>query len=134
MNFINLEASLYLSVSQVWRILKEKFGLLRESRWIILGDKIELIWKKMLDYFVKQVWIILGDRFGLLRNLTSWLGSVQDRANCFTHKKALFIVDQNSVGFIWSPISLDEIDWNFKKTSQNLEKSLGITVASEYFV
>ena len=62
------------------------------------------------------------------------LGSNQDRANCFTHKKALFIVDQNSVGFIGSPISLDEIDWNFKKTSQNLDKSLGITVASKYFV
>ena len=50
-----------------------------------------------------------------IRDVTSLLGSIQDRANCFTHKKALFIVDQNSVGFIGSPISLDEIDWNFKK-------------------
>ena len=50
----------------------------------------------------------------------SLLGSIQDRANCFTHKKALFIVDQNSVGFIGSPISLDEIDWNFKKRAEFL--------------
>ena len=84
-----------------------------------------------MDYFGKQVWIILEDKLGLLRNLTSLLGSIQDRANCFTHKKALFIVDQNSVGFIGSPISLDEIDWNFKKTNQNLDKSLRITVASK---
>lgn len=74
----------------------------------------------------------MRDKFGLLKELRSLLGSNQDRANCFTHKKALFIVDQNSVGFIGSPISLDEIDWNFKKTSQNLDKSLGITVASKY--
>ena len=60
--------------------------------------------------------------------------TILKRANCFTHKNAFFIVDQNSVGFIGSPISLDEIDWNLEKKSQILDKSLRTTVGSMYYL
>ena len=105
---------------EVGFILGEKFGLFWKTSWNYSEKQDGLFWETRMDESGKKGWIIMWDKFRLLRELTSSLGSNQDRANCFTHKKALLLLTK----IVWDSLEVQLVWMRLIGTSKKRAKIL----------